>query len=427
MSSSSLENQVRKNTKICKSIHSPHFGLSDDSEYTQTKYISCLLPEILTLIFTFLDLSDKGRVSQVCLLWRDSAYNRQVWKNVEAKLHLNQYIPSLFSSLVRRGIKKIQILSFKKNIRYLVLQSLSTIESLNLRGCYKLTDSSFSYLLNRKLSSLTSLNISLCKQITDNTLSTISENLPSLTSLNISGCSNVTGNGILSISSTLTNLKVLKMRSLRHLTDECIQYITGKSYLKIPGLLQLEILDLQDCQRIKDDSLFNISETLTHLKCLNLNFCNEITDHGLLHLSCMPSLQGLSLRLCSNIGDLGIAHLAASSNTQLTSLDVSFCDHITDHSLISISQGIFQLRSLGLSACPITDVGISTLVQTTSNLRAFHLGQCTLLSDKCIDSISKQLPSLEHLDLYGCLNISKHKISSLTYQMPSLKCLKLDI
>ena len=427
MSSSSIKNQVRKTSKICKSIHSPHFGLQDDSEYTQTKNISCLLPEILTLIFTFLELSDKGRVGQVCSMWRDAAYNKQVWKNVEAKLHLNQYIPSLFPSLFIRGIKKIQILSLKKNIRYLVLQSLTSIESLNLRGCYKLTDSSFTYLLNQQLTSLTSLNISLCKQITDNTLSTISANLLSLTSLNISGCSNVTGNGILSIASNLTNLKILKMRSLRHLTDECIQYITGTSYLSVPGLLKLEVLDLQDCQRIKDDSLANISATLTHLKCLNLNFCNEITDHGLLHLSTMSSLRELSLRLCSNIGDLGIAHLAASSNTQLTVLDVSFCDLITDHSLTSISQGIFQLRSLGLSACSITDAGVSTLVQTVSNLRILHLGQCTRLSDKCIESISKQLPYLEFLDLYGCLNISKHKIQTLSPNMPALKRLKLDI
>ena len=414
-------------TKLCKSIHSPHFGLADDSEYTQTKNISCLLPEILTLIFTFLDLADKGRVSQVCLQWRDAVYDRQVWKNVESKLHLHQYLPSLFPSLVQRGIKKIQILSFKKNNRYLLLQSLPTIESLNLRGCYKLTDSSFSYLLNRKLSSLTSLNISLCKQITDNTLSTISANLSSLLVLNISGCSNITGNGILSISSTLNNLKVLKMRSLKHLTDECIEYITGTGYLSIPGLLQLEVLDLQDCQRIKDNSLANISATLSHLKCLNLNFCNEITDHGLLHLSTMSSLQELSLRLCSNIGDIGISHLAISSNTKLSTLDVSFCDLVTDHSLTSISQGIFQLRSLGLSACSITDVGISTLVQTTSNLQTLHLGQCTHLSDKCIDSIAKQLTCLEYLDLYGCLNISKQKLDSLTSQMPSLKRLKLDI
>lgn len=58
------------------------------------------------MIFSYLEVRDKGRVACVCHLWKEAAYNRRVWMGVEAKLHLRKITPpSLFPSLVQRGIK----------------------------------------------------------------------------------------------------------------------------------------------------------------------------------------------------------------------------------------------------------------------------------------------------------------------------------
>jgi len=71
-----------------------------------------LYPEILSIIFSHLELRDKGRVAQVCWYWKEAAYHKSVWVGIEAKLHLtsntkaNNYI---LQSLVKRGIKKIQV------------------------------------------------------------------------------------------------------------------------------------------------------------------------------------------------------------------------------------------------------------------------------------------------------------------------------
>lgn len=48
-----------------------------------TTSITCLFPEILTLIFRYLDVRDKGRVAQVCTTWHEAAYNRLVWRGVQ--------------------------------------------------------------------------------------------------------------------------------------------------------------------------------------------------------------------------------------------------------------------------------------------------------------------------------------------------------
>lgn len=76
-----------------------------------TAHISCLYPEILAMIFGYLDVKDKGRVAQVCSSWREACYRKSVWKGVEAKIHIITFCPedNLYKSLVRRGIKQVQV------------------------------------------------------------------------------------------------------------------------------------------------------------------------------------------------------------------------------------------------------------------------------------------------------------------------------
>ena len=104
-----------------------------------TTHISCLYPEILAIIFRLLEVRDKGRAAQVCSQWREAAYHRSVWRSCEPKLHLRRANPSLFPSLIRRGIRRVQILSLRRSLRD-VIQGLPNIESLDLSGCYNVTD-----------------------------------------------------------------------------------------------------------------------------------------------------------------------------------------------------------------------------------------------------------------------------------------------
>jgi len=71
--------------------------------------ISCLFTEILVLIFRYLDVRSKGRAALVCRSWRNAAYERSVWRGVEAKLHVRSSSPQMFASLVRRGISNVQV------------------------------------------------------------------------------------------------------------------------------------------------------------------------------------------------------------------------------------------------------------------------------------------------------------------------------
>ncbi|XP_037060097.1 F-box/LRR-repeat protein 14 isoform X1 [Peromyscus leucopus] len=381
-------------------------------------HISCLFPELLAMIFGYLDVRDKGRAAQVCTAWRDAAYHKSVWRGVEAKLHLRRANPSLFPSLQARGIRRVQILSLRRSLSY-VIQGMANIESLNLSGCYNLTDNGLGHAFVQEIGSLRALNLSLCKQITDSSLGRIAQYLKGLEVLELGGCSNITNTGLLLIAWGLQRLKSLNLRSCRHLSDVGIGHLAGMTRSAAEGCLGLEQLTLQDCQKLTDLSLKHISRGLTGLRLLNLSFCGGISDAGLLHLSHMGSLRSLNLRSCDNISDTGIMHLAMGS-LRLSGLDVSFCDKVGDQSLAYIAQGLDGLKSLSLCSCHISDDGINRMVRQMHGLRTLNIGQCVRITDKGLELIAEHLSQLTGIDLYGCTRITKRGLERIT-QLPCLK------
>lgn len=407
-------------------LHQPHLQLAvrEPSPPPNQTHVSCLYPEILALIFGYLEVRDKGRAAQVCVSWRDAAYHKSVWRGVEAKLHLRRANPSLFMSLVRRGIRRVQVLSLRRSLRD-VVQGIPNLESLNLSGCYNVTDIGLSHAFVSEVPMLTQLNLSLCKQVTDTSLGRIAQYLKNLEVLELGGCCNVTNTGLLLIAWGLKNLRRLNLRSCWHVSDQGISHLAGLNREAADGNLALEHLGLQDCQRLSDEALKHVSVGLTGLKSINLSFCVSITDSGLKHLAKMVSLRELNLRSCDNISDIGMAYLA-EGGSRISSLDVSFCDKIGDQALVHVSQGLFNLRSLSLSACQISDDGICRIARTLHDLETLNIGQCSRISDKGLQTIAECLRNLRCIDLYGCTRISTVGLERIM-KLPQLSTLNLGL
>lgn len=387
--------------------------------------IHCLFPEVLALIFSYLDVRDKGRVVQVCTKWRDAGYNRLVWRGVQARLQLRRSNPYLFPSLAKRGIRKIRILSLRKSLSY-VIHNLPNTESLNLKGCFNVTDTGIGHAFSKCLPSLTVLDLSLCKQITDTSLEKISEFLQNLEYLDLAGCCNITNTGLLLCSWGLPKLKHLNLRSCRHISDAGILHLAGLSnHSKGLGNKNLTNLCLQDCQKITDNALRHISKGLLNLERLNLSFCGGITETGLSYIACLRNLRELNLRSCEGVSDEGIAHLSVGG-LNLAFLDISFCDKISDDALNHISNGLHHLQNLGLSKSRITDEGLCRISKHLRELRVLHIGQCTQITDKALESISCDLTSITSIDLYGCTKVTKYGLEKLM-GLPKLEVLNLRL
>ncbi|XP_020283998.1 F-box/LRR-repeat protein 14 [Pseudomyrmex gracilis] len=391
-------------------------------------HVSCLYPEILALIFSYLDVRDKGRAAQVCTAWRDAAYYRSVWRGVEARLHLKKQAPALFASLVRRGVKRVQVLSLRRSLSD-VLKGVPNLEALNLSGCYNITDNGLMNAFNQEYPSLTELNLSLCKQVTDASLGRIAQFLKNLEHLELGGCCNITNTGLLLIAWGLKKLKRLDLRSCWHVSDLGIAHLAGlnpnAADCSVTGNLALEHLSLQDCQRLSDEALKHVSLGFTTLKSINLSFCVCITDSGVKYLARMSSLRELNLRSCDNISDISMAYLA-EGGSRITSLDVSFCDKIGDQALVHISQSLFNLRSLSLSACQISDEGICKIAKTLHDLETLNIGQCSRITDRGLHTIAESMRNLKCIDLYGCTKITTSGLEVIM-KLPQLSTLNLGL
>lgn len=216
---------------------------SIESEDGDATPINCLHPEILTIIFGMLDVRDRGRAAQVCRKWREAAYRRSIWRHCEPKLHLRRANPVLFPSLVRRGIKRVQILSLRRSLRD-VFQGLPCIESLDLSGCYNVSDIGIAHAFASEVPTLRRLNLSLCKQISDSSLARLAQYCRNLEELDLGGCCNLTNAGLLLIAWGLRSLRSLNLRSCWHITDQGIASLAGLSP-DAGGNLALEHLGLQ--------------------------------------------------------------------------------------------------------------------------------------------------------------------------------------
>ena len=371
-----------------------------------------LFPKVTFLIFFLFQVSTR---------WRDAAYKKSVWTNTEARLHLQKPNPTLFASLAKRGIKRVQVLSLKKSLRDLV-NGMPSLESLNLSGCYNLSDFALESAFIREVPALKVLNLSLCKDVTDSSLRRITTNCKNIEVLDLAGCSKITNQSLFFIS-LLKKVKKLNLRSCRQISDFGIGDLCNISAPQTRR--SLEDLCLQDCQKLTDESLRHISVGLPNLHKINLSFCVSITDTGLKSLSKLHTLQDLNLRSCDNISDIGIGFLG-ENGLNLLSLDISFCANIADSGMKHIAAGICTLRSLSLTTCSIGDEGLKRLAKALSDLEELNIGQCVAITDEGLLSLADNSFKLRSLDLYGCPKVTSNALA-LVRKLPKLQRLNLEL
>lgn len=367
---------------------------------------------------------------QVCLAWRNAAYNRRVWYGVEARLHMSQSSMSTFSSLVRRGIKRVHVLSMRRSARDVFAEAVPVLESLSVRGCQGLTDAALTPAFNGYLPALTSLDVGLCRQLTDSTLGRVVSSAQNLEKLDVSGCGDITDNGVLLVACGLKKLRALNLRGCRLVSDAGIAHLAGSGSIAASAagaVSTLERLTLHDCQRITDTGLGHIGAGLRALRSLDISFCAGVTDDGLQCIARLPALQEFRARACDGITDAGVSHFWSSP--RLTMLDIAFCVHVTDRSLAHLARSTtsaLHLRELWLSSCAITDDGLDHLTAAAVELRSLHIGQCRGITDRGLTAVAQNLKLLESIDIYGCTQVTSVGIDVL-YQLPNLKAVNLSL
>ncbi|XP_040073512.2 F-box/LRR-repeat protein 14-like [Ixodes scapularis] len=363
------------------SIHAAPTESAMDTSHSNGR----LYPEVLRLIFCYLDVPDRGRVAQVCRDWRDVADDRCVWSGVEAKLRLPDVSPTLYSSLNRRGIGRIKVVSFKGRLREL-LRELPDLTSLDLSECYVITDSCIVESFVRQLTSLVSLNLNWCSQVTDVSVACITALLPNLEYLYLAGCEKITDGGMVLIAANLFSLKFLEIKECE-ISNVALGHLAGiggnSGTRQRFGVSSLEYLGLEDCALVSDLGLEYLSLGLKHLVSLDLSMCLSVTDAGLEHIAKISSLKKLTLLGCEDLTSQNVGlSVVAEKLRDLTALNISECEYVSKDGISVVAANLRKLRFINMRLCTgLTNISLKHLARMSS-LEVINLKGCTKITGK---------------------------------------------
>uniref|UniRef100_A0A6B2L8W1 F-box/LRR-repeat protein 15-like leucin rich repeat domain-containing protein n=1 Tax=Arcella intermedia TaxID=1963864 RepID=A0A6B2L8W1_9EUKA len=169
---------------------------------------------------------------------------------------------------------------------------------------------------------------------------------------------------------------------------------------------KLVSLSLENCTRIKDESLIEYSTLCTSLKHLNLKGCYKLRDKGIIAMAkSSTKLESLSLNKLRQAVNLDSINIILDSCSQLKSLNLLSCS-VTDSCLQSISTKLgFNLTSLRIKFCnEVTDEGMRSICLTCLNLEVIDIQGLQKITNATMESISK-CDSLVELDLRDCPQI----------------------
>ncbi|KAK7345181.1 hypothetical protein VNO77_15735 [Canavalia gladiata] len=335
------------------------------------------VPKVFKLVCSTLPLSHTHLVSLLLVspsLHRTLLSCQPLWQSLNLR-ELNNAGNRLIGALSLpryRYVKQIN-LEFARDVEdaHLILikdkcfDSLQSLESLNLNGCQKISDTGIEAITSC-CSQLKSFSIYWNVRVTDTGILHIVRNCKHIIDLNISGCKSISDRGV---------------------------QLIAENYP------ELESLNLTRCVKLTDDGLKKLLQRCLFLQSLNLYALSSFTDEAYRKLCLLARLKILDLCGAQNLSDGGVSCISKCKN--LVSLNLTWCVRVTDEGVISIAEGCTSLEFLSLFGI----IGVT---------------------DKCLEALSKSCSNkITTLDVNGCIGIKKRSHEELLQLFPYLKCFKV--
>lgn len=337
--------------------------------------------------------------------------------------------------------------------------SMRKLEFLDISWCVMVSDSGI-FQLTSKTERLLQLRVSGCRRLTDDGIVSFTRNTPWLQELDISYCNALTDEGGRAITHNLLHLQRLDLTDLVELTDAIFFFDAendGRAMVEQMMLSRMRELHVNDCKRISDRGIAEISRRATRLvrlfihggekltdeslrlltECpvtqtlrggslvaLDFSFCHELTGRGLELLGerC-PNLQDLRLSGCHKIEDKHILKLSLSCGG-LQTLSLAHCKHITDAAIQALCENLW-IEQLDVSYCnKLTDETLLLLARNFSGLTHLGIAWCRKFSDKGLRALADSTKWLLELRIEGCDAFTQTTLDYLMLAAPSCKIIQ---
>lgn len=392
-------------------------------------YINDLPQEIILEIFSYLSQQDLFRFhNTVCILWTQIGLSPEFWRTVDFETVYNDHsrqcfdhfykIRNLIHTLITNDkplntffnipvYKESDALFF--NVRALNVSSIRTKELTN-KIVYN-----FPRLEDIKISEGIQTDIQYCCQVFSK-LQLVSFDIiyynfgthdKKWDLINFVVNQHRLRKLVLRASPFLMNATVTeilnKSRTLKslHLSDDCVSSSAFNGVTNYPELDELTIKS----EHFTDEGLDCVTKHCKHLKVINIQRCNIITDAGISYVATnCPLLQKLSM-----------GKMFPKQHTGISS-----------HGLVRLSQGCPRLTYLSATGCTkIYDDGVMSVAISCRILTVIILKGCSEITDVSVNAIATNCSLLCKVDLTGCVRITLQAIIQLITFCKQLKILIL--
>ncbi|XP_039219739.1 dynein regulatory complex subunit 6 isoform X2 [Crotalus tigris] len=432
------------------------------------EYFTKMPMQPLAQVFRYLNLVDLARCAQVCQTWKAMTQMVMVWSSIDfsaVKDLINDRVAQRIlqkwhTNVVQldlHGCTTLQWLTFKCIGQCMNLQQLnvSQYQGLNdqlishvAESCSALLHLDLSHtdisngtlaLLPRCFPNLQFLSLAHCRKFTDKGLHYLGSGrgCHKLLYLDISGCLQLTVEGFRNIAKSCSRIQCLTINEMLTLTDRCIQALVPKCpriesvefnespHVSDVGLQALEMcklvkMKIQGSNRVTDLTFQIMSKFWPRMNQICVANCQRITDVALKLIVPLDQIVILNLSGCTRIGDSGIkSFVDGRSAPKLKELNLANCCHVSDISLVKISERCPNLIYLNLHNCQlVTDTGMQamTAMASLAYLNISRIG----ITDQVLCT---ELKKLDYVDLSFCRHISNATLKNLSLNCRKLTCL----
>lgn len=228
------------------------------------------------------------------------------------------------------------------------------------------------------------LDLSGC-DITDVTLNIVGSTLPRLKQLHLYGISCITAATLNCLLSQCKDIIDFNIGQCCKVNNECLEIIANK----IPHLQSLE---LRGCMQISEAGIQCLVKSCRQLQYLGIATCKNVQDSTLKRVAELSSLRSLDITSCL-VSDVGLQHVVSMTGCNLVSLKLG-STHVTNKSVVVISQLCYKLKELDLSFCRyVTVSAIKSVVQSCERLKRLVL--YGLPSKSVLSALEGKKPGLE--------------------------------
>ncbi|RDA93254.1 hypothetical protein CP533_6514 [Ophiocordyceps camponoti-saundersi (nom. inval.)] len=353
--------------------------------------------DILVRVFKYLDVGELIRLRLVSKRWRLILETSPLVCN---DVDLSRYSRSVNDDVI------VGILGPFINTR---------AASVDLNGCFHVTDRGFSALWSSCGKNVTRWRMRSVWDVSATQILEMSENAKSLEELDWSNCRKVGDNLLARVVGWVIPAKKGDVAQTPS-NSTCDSKKRSKAGSKAPN-----DSDGNDVARNghggSEASGSNTVIGCPRLSKLDLSYCKHVTDRSMVHLAVHASnrLRWLSLTRCTSITDAGFQAWARHKFERLTHLCLADCTYLSDSAIVALVGAAKQLTHLDLSfCCALSDTSTEVVALGLPKLRELRLAFCgSAVSDGSLQSIALHLCQLEGLSVRGCVRVTGRGLESV--------------